>query len=138
MQFQSLAMSMMMLKIKNNKLLMSSAGMPPVYLFRHKHKIIEEYLIEGMPLGTMDNFPYELKELELFTGDTILLMSDGFPELQNINKEMFGYKRARNSFEKVAEKDPERIIAYLKEVGNRWSDNKEPDDDVTFVVIKVK
>ena len=78
MQFQSLAMSMMMLKIKNNKLLMSSAGMPPVYLFRNKHKIVEEYLIEGMPLGTMDNFPYELKEMELFSGDTILLMSDGF------------------------------------------------------------
>ena len=40
MQFQSLAMSMTMLKIQNNKLLMSSAGMPPVYLFRNKHRII--------------------------------------------------------------------------------------------------
>jgi serine phosphatase RsbU (regulator of sigma subunit)/ligand-binding sensor domain-containing protein len=138
MQFQSLAMSMMMLKIKNNKLLMSSAGMPPAHLFRNRHKTIEEYLIEGMPLGTMDNFPYELKELELFIGDTILLMSDGFPELQNANKEMFGYKRARNSFEEVVENDPEKIITYLIEAGNRWSDNKEPDDDVTFVVIKVK
>ncbi len=138
MQFQSLAMSMMMLKIRNNKLLMSSAGMPPAYLFRNKHKTIEEYLIEGMPLGTMDNFPYELKELELFSGDTILLMSDGFPELQNQHNEMFGYKRARNSFEEVAEKRPEEIITYLKNEGNRWSENKEPDDDVTFVVIKVK
>ncbi|MBE0571103.1 MAG: SpoIIE family protein phosphatase [Ignavibacteriaceae bacterium] len=138
MQFQSLAMSMMMLKIKNNKLLMSSAGMPPVYLFRNKHKIIEEYLIEGMPLGTMDNFPYELKEMELFSGDTILLMSDGFPELQNSNNEMFGYRRARNSFEEVAEKEPEGIISYLKEEGSRWSNDKEPDDDVTFVVLKVK
>jgi serine phosphatase RsbU (regulator of sigma subunit) len=138
MQFQSLAMSMMMLKIKNNKLLMSSAGMPPAYLFRNKHKTIEEYLIEGMPLGTMDNFPYELKEMELYSGDTILLMSDGFPELNNQHNEMFGYRRARNSFEEVAEKDPENIIAYLKNEGNRWSDNKEPDDDVTFVVIKVK
>jgi serine phosphatase RsbU (regulator of sigma subunit)/ligand-binding sensor domain-containing protein len=138
MQFQSLAMCMTMLKIKNNKLLMSAAGMPPVYLFRNKHKIIEEYLIEGMPLGTMDNFPYELKELELFSGDTILLMSDGFPELNNQHNEMFGYKRARNSFEEVAEKDPENIIVYLKNEGNRWSDNKDPDDDVTFVVIKIK
>ncbi|MBS4035204.1 MAG: SpoIIE family protein phosphatase [Ignavibacterium sp.] len=138
MQFQSLAMSMMMLKINNNKLLMSSAGMPPAYIYRQKNKIVEEYLIEGMPLGTMDNFPYELKELELFTGDTILLMSDGFPELNNQHNEMFGYRRARNSFEEVAEKDPEEIIAYLKNGGNRWSDNKEPDDDVTFVVIKVK
>jgi serine phosphatase RsbU (regulator of sigma subunit) len=138
MQFQSLAMSMMMLKINNNKLLISSAGMPPAYIFRKKNKIVEEHLIEGMPLGTMDNFPYELKELELFSGDTILLMSDGFPELNNQHNEMFGYRRARNSFEEVAEKDPEEIIAYLKNEGNRWSDNKEPDDDVTFVVIKVK
>jgi serine phosphatase RsbU (regulator of sigma subunit) len=138
MQFQSLAMCLTMLKIKNNKLYMSAAGMPPVYLFRNKHKIIEEHLMEGMPLGTMDNFPYELKEMELFSGDTILLMSDGFPELQNQHNEMFGYKRTKNSFEEVAEKDPENIIVYLKSEGNSWSDNKEPDDDITFVVIKVK
>ena len=138
MQFQSLAMSMTMLKIRNNRLIMSAAGMPPVYLFRNKHKIIEEHLMEGMPLGTMEKFPYELKEMELFSGDTILLMSDGFPELQNQYSEMFGYKRAKNSFEEVAEKEPKNIIDYLKNEGNRWSDKKEPDDDVTFVVIKVK
>ena len=138
MQFQSLALCMTMLKIQNNKLFMSAAGMPPVYLFRNKHKIIEEHLMEGMPLGTMDNFPYELKEMELFSGDTILLMSDGFPELRNQHNEMLGYKRARNSFEEIAEKEPERIITYLKEVGSRWTNDKEPDDDVTFVVIKVK
>ena len=138
MQFQSLAMSMTMLKIKNNRLIISAAGMPPVYLFRNKHKIIEEHLMEGMPLGTMENFPYELKEMELFSGDTILLMSDGFPELQNQHNEMFGYKRAKNSFEEIAEKEPERIITYLKEVGSRWTSEKDPDDDVTFVVIKIK
>ena len=138
MQFQSLAMCMTMLKIQNNQLVMSAAGMPPVYLFRNKHKIIEEHLMEGMPLGTMDKFPYELKEMELLTGDTILLMSDGFPELNNQHNEMFGYKRAKNSFAEVAEKNPEEIIAYLKNEGNRWSNDKDPDDDVTFVVIKVK
>jgi serine phosphatase RsbU (regulator of sigma subunit)/ligand-binding sensor domain-containing protein len=138
MQFQSLAMSMTMLKIQNNKLLMSAAGMPPVYLFRNKHRILEEHLMEGMPLGTMDNFPYELKKMELFKGDTILLMSDGFPELNNQENEMFGYKRARNSFEEVAEKEPEKIIEHLKNEGNRWSNDKDPDDDVTFVVIKIK
>ncbi len=138
MQFQSLAMCMTMLKIQNNKLIMSAAGMPPVYLFRSKHKIIEEHLMEGMPLGTIDNFPYQLNEMELLTGDTILLMSDGFPELNNQHNEMFGYKRTKNSFEEVAEKNPEEIITYLKNEGNRWSNNKEPDDDVTFVVIKVK
>jgi serine phosphatase RsbU (regulator of sigma subunit) len=138
MQFQSLAMSMTMLKIKNNKLLMSAAGMPPVYIFRRENRIIEEHLMKGMPLGTMGDFPYELKEMDLFKGDTLLLMSDGYPELQSDTNEIFGYRRAKNSFEEVAEKEPEEIISYLKEEGSRWSNDKEPDDDVTFVVIKVK
>ena len=137
MQFQSLAMSMTMLKIKDNKLLMSAAGMPPVYIYRRENQIIEEHLLKGMPLGTMDSFPYELKELDLLKGDTMLLMSDGFPELQNDQNEIFGYKRARNSFEEVAEKEPESIVSYLKEEGSRWVNDKAPDDDVTFVVIKV-
>ncbi|MFA6597471.1 MAG: two-component regulator propeller domain-containing protein [Ignavibacteriaceae bacterium] len=138
MQFQSLAMCMTMLKIQNNRLLMSAAGMPPVYLYRNESRRIEEYLMKGMPLGTMDNFPYELKELQLLKGDTLLLMSDGFPELQNDHDEIFGYKRARNSFEEVAERDPEEIITYLKDEGSRWVNAKDPEDDVTFVVIKVK
>ena len=138
MQFQSLAMSMTMLKIQNNRLIMSAAGMPPVYLFRNKHKITEEHLMEGMPLGTMENFPYELKKMQLFKGDTLLLMSDGFPELQNEQKEIYGYKRAMNAFEEVAERVPEEIITHLKAEGSHWVNDKDPEDDVTFVVIKIK
>jgi len=116
---------------------MSAAGMPPVYIFRKENHVIEEHLMKGMPLGSMDSFPYELKELNLLKGDTLFLMSDGYPELQSDQNEIFGYRRAKNSFEEVAEKEPEEIISYLKEEGSRWSNDKEPDDDVTFVVIKV-
>ncbi len=138
MQFQSMAMCMTMLKIQNNKLVMSAAGMPPVYIYRNEQSKIDEFQFEGMPLGTMENFPYQLKQTELFKGDTLLVMSDGFPELVNDKDITYGYKRARNSFEEVAEKEPEEIITYLKEAGSRWVNDKDPDDDVTFVVIKIK
>jgi len=59
-------------------------------------------------------------------------------KLQNDKGEVYGYKRARNSFEEIAEKKPEEIINYLNDVGSKWANGKEPDDDVTFVVIKVK
>jgi len=129
---------MTMLKIKENKLIMSAAGMPPVYIYRRNNRAIEEHLMKGMPLGAMENFPYQLKELELSPGDTLLLMSDGLPELQNDKKEVFGYRRTKNSFEEVAEKEPEEIISYLNREGNSWANDKDPDDDVTFVVIKIK
>ncbi|MBU2491575.1 MAG: SpoIIE family protein phosphatase [Bacteroidetes bacterium] len=137
-QMQSVSMCLTMLKIQSNKLFMSSAGMPPMFLFKRENRIVEEHLLKGMPLGAMNNFPYELKEMELAIGDTILLMSDGFPELVNENDELYGYKRVRNKFEEVAEKEPEEIISYLKNDGSIWVNNNDPDDDVTFVVIKVK
>jgi len=58
--------------------------------------------------------------------------------LENKNSEMFGYSKICDGFESVAEKSPEEIILYLKNEGASWANNEDPDDDVTFVVIKVK
>jgi serine phosphatase RsbU (regulator of sigma subunit) len=56
----------------------------------------------------------------------------------NKSKKIYGYKQARNLFEEVAHHSPEDIIKKLKDAGSDWVDDKDPDDDVTFVVIKVK
>ena len=138
MHMEKLSMCLTMLKISGNKIQMSSAGMPPVFIYKKEKQTCEEHLFKGMPLGTLTNFPYSLIESELSAGDTILLMSDGFPELQNDDKEMYGYKRARNYFEEIAGESSEEIISKLKTAGMDWVNDSDPDDDVTFVVIKVK
>jgi len=138
MNFGKLSMCLTMLKIKGNTMQISTAGMPPSFIFRRDTRVVEEHLFKAMPLGTMEKFPYEIKDTTLNPGDTILLMSDGLPELKNNNDEMYGYKRIRNGFEDVAEKAPEEIVSYLKNEGAGWVNNADPDDDVTFVVIKVK
>jgi len=129
---------MTMLKIDNRQLKMSSAGMPPVYIYRRETDSVEEHQFEGMPLGTMNKFPYKVKETKLKTGDVILLLTDGFPELKNEKKEMYGYQKTRDSIMKVSRMDPEEIINHLKNEGSNWVNDKDPDDDVTFVVIKIK
>jgi two-component system sensor histidine kinase ChiS len=129
---------MTMVKIQGNSVIMSAAGMPPTFIFRKETNSIEEHLIQGMPLGTLENFPYQVKDTTLQSGDTILMISDGLPELKNTNQEMFGYKGVRNTFEEVADNSPEEIIDHLKTQGSVWVGDKDPDDDVTFVVIKVK
>jgi len=138
MQMEKLSMCMTMLKIMGNKIQMSAAGMPPIFIYKRESQSIEEHVIKGMPLGTFNDFPYNLEESELSAGDTILLMSDGFPELFNDKKEMYGYKRARNYFEEIAGETPEEIITKLKNEGSNWTADQDPNDDVTFVVIKVK
>jgi serine phosphatase RsbU (regulator of sigma subunit) len=133
-----LMMAFIMLKIKSNKLEFANAGMPPLFIYRRQLKVVEEIMINGMPLGAMKNFPYEIKELEISSGDTILLLSDGLPELKNEKEEQYGYTKVKDEFKSAAEKHPDEIVEHLKNSASQWMNGIEPDDDVTFVVIKVK
>ena len=138
MKIRQLSMCLMMLKIKEDKLILSSAAMPPVLIYQKKKQAVEELFLKGMPLGAMNNFPYAVRENHLVKGDTILLMSDGLPELMNDNNEMYGYDRIKTKYHLVGEKEPEEIVNHLKNSASQWSNGKDADDDVTFVVIKVK
>ncbi|MCW8850331.1 MAG: serine/threonine-protein phosphatase, partial [Melioribacteraceae bacterium] len=106
--------------------------------FRKKKNIVEEIELKGMPLGAMENFPYQVKDASVESGDTILLMSDGLPELPNGTNEMYGYDRIMNEFNSAGNKAPEEIIDHLKKTAAKWINGNDPDDDITFVVIKVK
>ena len=138
MDMPKLSMCMTLAKFKEGSMTLSTAGMPPAYLFRNSDGSVEELLTKGMPLGTFNNFPYETKQVNLSTGDTILLLSDGMPELLNEDDEMYGYERLNEKFRESANKDPEEIISILKDTASDWINDKDPGDDVTFVVIKVK
>ena len=54
------------------------------------------------------------------------------------DKELFGYERVIETYKRSADKNPEEIIRALNSAGADWSNTETPDDDVTFVVIKVK
>ena len=133
-----LMMAFSLLKIKGNHIQFSSAGMPPMYIFRKESQIVEEINLKGMPLGAIRNFEYKFYETKLKSGDCILLLSDGYPELENTKEEQIGYVQLKAQFGEVAEKHPDAIIQYFKNSGSAWVNDKDPDDDVTFVVIKVK
>jgi len=138
MNLKRMMMGFVMLNINKNLFKLVNAGMPPIFLFRNNTHAVDEIIAHGMPIGAMNHSRYIVSDLSLEKEDVILLMTDGMPELQNANNEMYGYKRIRDSFQKVAKKTPEEIIGYLKDEGSAWVNAKEPEDDVTFVVLKVK
>ncbi len=131
-----LFMALTLARFRGNSLSMSSAGMPPAYLFRHSDGCVEEILQKGVPLGSMKNFPYALYETELEEGDTVLFMTDGLPEQKNAASEMFDYARILDCFRKVARKNPADIISELMREGEQWMNGAVQDDDITFLVVK--
>ncbi|MFQ5864928.1 MAG: SpoIIE family protein phosphatase [bacterium] len=138
MQLGNLYMAMMLVKIKDHKMTASSAGIPPIYIYRSETKSVEEIVIKGMPLGGPASFSYKKRETNLAPGDTVLLMSDGFPELFNDKDEMLDYPRVKEIFKEAADRSADEIVAHLFKAGEKWSNGRPQDDDITFVVLKVK
>lgn len=137
MNMRKLFMALTLAKFKEGSLRLATAGMPATLLYRAATDEVEVIELKAMPLGSFVNFPYKEKELTLEVGDTVLFMSDGFPELFNEAGEMLGYDQAVQVFAGIAEKTPEAIIADLVEEGSQWAKGRAPDDDMTFVVMKV-
>ena len=92
----------------------------------------------GMPLGAVDTFPYKIIETTLNQGDAILLMSDGLSELFNELNETFDFYRIKEIFTKIAELPSIEIAKRLFEAGDEWRNEKQQNDDITFVVVKLK
>ncbi len=133
-----LYMGLTLARIKDGTMTLSAAGMPPVYIYRAETDIVEEVRIKGMPLGSFSGFPYEQREVNLSPGDTVLFMTDGLPELFNDEKEIFDYPGVEQIFSKTGNEDPEEIIRQLVRAGDSWQNGAPQEDDMTFVVIRMK
>ncbi len=138
MNLRQLNMALMLARFKDGHLRLAAAGMPPALVYRAAAGEVESVLTEGIPLGSLSGYPYQQKEVRLAPGDTVLLMSDGFPERLNGDAEMLGYEHVAESFSRLAPSAPETIIEGLVADGDAWASGRPPEDDTTFVVLKMR
>jgi serine phosphatase RsbU (regulator of sigma subunit) len=135
MNLRSLNMALLLARYRDGQLLMSAAGMPFPLVARASGEL-ECVEISGMPLGCVRSFPYQSERIDLSPGDAVLFMSDGFPELLNPDDEMLGYESAGDIFTAAAGLSATAIVERLVESGETWRAGRDPDDDMTFVVMK--
>jgi sigma-B regulation protein RsbU (phosphoserine phosphatase) len=130
-------MSMTIMRIKGNYIIVSSAGMPPLMIYRKARNKIDEITLKGMPLGAFADFDYIEYEEELISGDMIFLLSDGMHELFNNKKEMFGEERIKSVILEAISKSPQEIIDALAEAGRKWRGEANQEDDITLIAVKI-
>jgi serine phosphatase RsbU (regulator of sigma subunit) len=138
MGFQNMYMAMLMAKISEKKMVISSAGIPFTYVYRKKDQTVLDIPLKGMPLGSFTGFEYQSKNIGLSQGDTFLFHSDGLSECFNDQGEIFGEHRIKSLFKKVAWQTPAKIINQLTEAAKEWMGSSQLRDDMTLVVMKVK
>jgi hypothetical protein len=136
MGFKKIFLAFAIGRLHNDTLEFAGAGMPPALVYRQKSGCLEEFSLKGFPLGSRVNYPYIKSELLLEPGDTVLLMTDGFPELCDSNGEMVGYEKVKEIFSKSAELSPDELIQNLNRFTAQWLNGKTQNDDITFFVMK--
>ena len=138
MNLEQLYMGLQIARLKGRRLTVSSAGMPPFYIYRRASGSVEEIVLKGMPVGAYAGFPYQQTSVDLQSGDTVLFLSDGFPERFNVESEILGYGRVKEIFGECGMLAAEAVIDHMTEASERWSAGAPLNDDMTFVVVKVE
>lgn len=132
-----MAMALSLGRFAERTLTLSSAGMPPVLVHRAAQAAVDEIALSATPLGTLGT-TYQETEVALAAGDTVLFLSDGFPELMNDAGQQLGYAAALDAFAEAArEASASEVIESLATFSKRWHGDGPPNDDVTFVVVRV-
>jgi len=135
-KMDKMMMGMIFLKIKENKIAFSNAGLPSLMVYKKNQEKATEINFNNMPLGALSAVKYTEEKLSLESGDAILLLTDGLPELKNVEGEIFGYERVIELYNKFALEPAEVIIEKIKSAGLDWVSDVGPEDDITLVVIK--
>jgi serine phosphatase RsbU (regulator of sigma subunit) len=133
-----MAMALLLARFERERLTVASAGMLPAYVHRARNGTIEEVACGATPLGTL-GADYHDVIIDLTAGDTVLFMTDGFPELQNDSGQQLGYGAAVEHFATAASGGTaDDVIASLASAAKQWNGDRPPNDDVTFVVVRAK
>jgi serine phosphatase RsbU (regulator of sigma subunit) len=137
MDMKMMYMGLTVAEIKGRRLRMAAAGMPPVLRFCCSKACVERITLKGLPLGSQVEYPYQEQEVQLNTGDVVLMMSDGLSELFNSEREMLGLEKIESVLKKCNGLKASDIVQKIQDLIDQWADGSEPEDDITFMVVKV-
>ena len=134
----TLRMSLNIAEITNDEVFLSSAAMPPIYLYKAATKQVEEFMNNGLPLGGLRDEDFVLENRKFETGDVLVQLSDGLPEAPNLAGEMYDYERLSSLIQSSCHLSAQEIIDVLIKSVDEWMQGKRNPDDITLVVTKKK
>jgi sigma-B regulation protein RsbU (phosphoserine phosphatase) len=114
------------------------AGHDPALLYDSDTGQFDELKGHGLALGVDYTFEYDEFHRILAPGQIVLIGTDGIWEMHNEAGEMFGKDRVKEIIRNNISATAKEIIAAITDALNKFRGNKQPEDDITMVVIKVQ
>lgn len=118
-----------------NIITFATAGHPFPYLRRNGQ--IQEIGYGSLPLGARLDREYCETTLQLQAGDQLFLLTDGFFEVRNAQREIFGFERLMMAIDQSDPTDPQRALDHLLSALSQFRGNTEQNDDMTGIILQV-
>jgi sigma-B regulation protein RsbU (phosphoserine phosphatase) len=132
----TLRMSLNIVEISDKELNMSSAAMPPIYLYKASSSTVEELMQSGLPLGGLKDETFDQLTRSFESGDVLIQLSDGLPEAPNAKGDLYDYDQLKSLIQASGHLSAQKIIDVLIESVDQWLEGNRNPDDITLVVIK--
>lgn len=129
--------------LRNGKVTYCNAGHRPLFVLSKGNGLKEIGRYEGIPLAITDDpaslkVKFEEKQFQILPGDTMLLYTNGFLEVQNDAGAMYGEGRFKKFLEKVEDFSPEQVVKNLKKDSSLFSQNVHQINDMTLFSLQYK
>jgi serine phosphatase RsbU (regulator of sigma subunit) len=129
-------MALTLMRLRGTELELFTAGMPPVLLMRSGCDQAEELSLEDPPLASIRDHRYRSLTVELSPGDTVLALTDGFPERRNPSDNSLGYSAAADLLAGRAEGPLGEVLQACFELADRWAMGAPRHDDETVLLLR--
>ena len=132
------SMAMVVIAVDDHRLRIASAAMPPLLIRRKSTGRVEEILLPGVPLGTLAGVDYAVRDVDVGSGDVVLVTSDGAAEAIAPSGEHFGYDRVIEYLEGCDGQAADSIVDGLVDAVTLFGGDVGPHDDVTVLAMVVE
>jgi phosphoserine phosphatase RsbU/P len=119
----------------DGKLSYVNAGHNPPFLIYKSGESIE-LAAKGMVLGVVEHAAFEERTIELHSGDSICLYTDGVTEAPSLSGELFGENRLRATLIEHRNLDAENILEKVLKTVTDHTGNLPRSDDLTLLIVK--
>ncbi len=86
----------------------------------------------GIPVGIMDDYPYEVTQRKISPGELFVLVTDGVDEAMDQDNDLYTKERVRE-FVRTGSSDPEELGKALLADVRRHANGREQNDDITIM-----
>lgn len=131
---------MVALDIVSRKIQYINAGQSRPMLLRESEVSILKGPGVRFPLGVMESPPYRSNYVQLISGDSLLLYTDGVTDAMNDKEEMYGEESLKALFLDLVQKNycAADIVKSIKREIMDFSGTAQQHDDLTIVVVNTK